>query len=147
MPRWAKRLFPANVAHSVYILEGSIVDPQNQTMTIFTWNINHTRLMVVEEWCVYYVNSEDSGWTEIHWEAWVSSSLFGISRAVQEFGLAWFKSNVTKSVKGFEYILANLQGEALSKTLVDPAKEAKQKLRGWPWQLQRSQGPCQQQFV
>ena len=46
MPRWAERLFPANVAHSVYILEDSIVDPQNQTMTTFTWNINHARLRV-----------------------------------------------------------------------------------------------------
>lgn len=46
MPRWAERLFPANVAHSVYILEDSVVDPQNQTMTTFTWNINHARLMV-----------------------------------------------------------------------------------------------------
>jgi len=46
MPRWAERLFPANVAHSVYILEDSIVDPQNQTMTTFTWNINRARLMV-----------------------------------------------------------------------------------------------------
>lgn len=35
MPRWAERLFPANVAHSVYILEDSIVDPQNQTMTTY----------------------------------------------------------------------------------------------------------------
>lgn len=46
MPRWAERFFPANVAHSVYILEDSIVDPKNQTMTTFTWNINHARLMV-----------------------------------------------------------------------------------------------------
>ena len=83
MPRWAERLFPANVAHSVYILEDSIVDPQNQTMTTFTWNINHTWLMVVEERCVYRVNSGNSGWTEIRREAWVSSSLFGVSRAVQ----------------------------------------------------------------
>lgn len=29
----------------------------------------------------------------------------------QEFGLARFKSNVTKTMKGFEYILAKLQGE------------------------------------
>nr|KAF6349801.1 PRELI domain containing 1 [Myotis myotis] len=50
MPRWAERLFPANVAHSVYILEDSIVDPQNQTMTTFTWNINHARLMVRLPW-------------------------------------------------------------------------------------------------
>lgn len=81
--------------------------------------------MVVEERCVYCVNSDNSGWTEIHQEAWVSSSLFGVYRAVQEFGLARFKSNVTKTIKGFEYILAKLQGDAPSKTLVETAKEAK----------------------
>ena len=48
-PCWAERLFPAKVAHSVYILEESIVDSQNQTMTTSTWNINHARWMVVEE--------------------------------------------------------------------------------------------------
>ncbi|KAK1334500.1 hypothetical protein QTO34_005506 [Cnephaeus nilssonii] len=115
---WAERLFPANVAHSVYILKDSIVDPQNQAMTTFTWNINHARLMVVEERCVYC----NSGWTEIHWEAWVS-------RAVQEFGLARIKSNVTKSMKGFECTLAKLQGEAPSKTLVETAKEAEEKAK------------------
>ncbi|XP_032262031.1 PRELI domain-containing protein 1, mitochondrial-like [Phoca vitulina] len=128
MSRWAERLFPANAAHSVYILEDSIVDLQNQTVTTFTWNINHAQLMVVEERCVYCVNSDNSGWTEIHREACVSSSLFGVSRAVQEFGLAPFKSNVTKTMKGFEY-LAKLQGEAPSKTLVETAKKAKEKAK------------------
>ncbi|OXB80992.1 UNVERIFIED_CONTAM: hypothetical protein H355_006075 [Colinus virginianus] len=145
MPRWAERFFPANVAHSVYILEDSIVDPKNRTMTTFTWNINHARLMAVEERCVYRVNPENSSWTEVKREAWVSSSLFGVSRAVQEFGLARFKSNVTKSTKGFEYVLARMQGqgkgnwgqinnfcvagEAPSKTLVETAKEATEKAK------------------
>ncbi|KAL1784708.1 PRELI domain-containing protein 1, mitochondrial isoform X2 [Sigmodon hispidus] len=92
MTRWAERLFPAKFAHSVYILEDSVVDPQNQTMTTFTWNVNHVRLMV-------------------------------------EFGLARFKSNVTKTVKGFEYILAKKQGEAPSKTLAETAKESKEKAK------------------
>ncbi|CAD7690462.1 unnamed protein product [Nyctereutes procyonoides] len=105
MPRLGDRLFPANVAHSMYILEDSIVDPRNQTMTTFTWNINHTQPMAVEERCVYCVNSDNTGWTKIHQEAWVSSSLFCVSRAVQEFG------------------------EAPSKTLVKTAKEAKEKAK------------------
>ncbi|KAL8212192.1 UNVERIFIED_CONTAM: PRELI domain-containing protein 1, mitochondrial [Gekko kuhli] len=129
MPRWAECFFPTNVAHSVYILEDSIVDPQNRTMTTFTWNINHARLMVVEERCVYKENPDNNSWTEVKREAWVSSSLFGVSRAVQEFGLARFKSNVTKSTKGFEYILAKMQGEAPSKTLVETAKEATEKAK------------------
>ena len=72
----------------MYILEDSIVDPKNQTMTTFTWNINHAQPMVVEERCVYCVNSDNTGWTKICQEAWVSSSLFRVSRAVQEFDLA-----------------------------------------------------------
>ncbi|KAB0343042.1 hypothetical protein FD754_019968 [Muntiacus muntjak] len=94
MPRWAERLFPASVAHSVYFLEDSIVDPGNQTRATFTWDINHTH-----------------SWAEICQETWVSSSLFGISRV------------------GFEYILAKLQGEAPPKTLVETAKEAKEKAK------------------
>lgn len=86
-------------------------------------------VQVVEERCVYQVNPENSNWTEVKREAWVSSSLFGVSRAVQEFGLARFKSNVTKSTKGFEYVLARMQGEAPSKTLVETAKEATEKAK------------------
>ena len=67
MPHWAKQLFPASVAHSVYILEDSIVDARNQSITTFTWNINHAQLMVVEERCVYCVDSDNGGWTEIRW--------------------------------------------------------------------------------
>lgn len=40
-------------------------------------------MQVVEERCVYQVNPENSNWTEVKREAWVSSSLFGVSRAVQ----------------------------------------------------------------
>ncbi|KAF3821700.1 hypothetical protein GH733_009742, partial [Mirounga leonina] len=86
-------------------------------MTTFTWNINHAQLTVVEERCVYGMNSENRGWTEIRQEA----------GAVWEFGLTLFPSTLTKTVKGFEYILTKLQGEAPSKTLVENAKEAK----GW----------------
>lgn len=45
--------------------------------------VDLTPAQVVEERCVYCVNSDNSGWTEIRREAWVSSSLFGVSRAVQ----------------------------------------------------------------
>lgn len=39
----------------------------------------------------------------------------------QEFGLARFKSNVTKTMKGFEYILAKLQGECAGHCQVPPS--------------------------
>ncbi|XP_060981634.1 PRELI domain-containing protein 1, mitochondrial-like [Dama dama] len=144
MPRWAERLFPANVAHSEYILEVSIVAPQNQTRTTFTWNINHARLMVVEERCVYHANSDNSGWTEIRQEAWVSSSLSGVSRAVQEFDLVQFKSNMTKTMKGFEYTLAKLQAKEAKEKATETALAATEKAKDPAGNAANKQ---QQQFV
>lgn len=77
---------------------------------------------MVEEPCVYCGNSNNIGRTEIRPGAWVS-------RALQEFGLARFKSNVTETVKGFKYVLAKQQGKAPSKTLVETAKKAMEKAK------------------
>ncbi|KAE8614891.1 hypothetical protein XENTR_v10008343 [Xenopus tropicalis] len=129
LPRWAERIFPANVAHAVYVVEDSIIDPFSKTMTTYTWNINHASIMSVEERCVYCENSENSNWTEIKREAWVSSKVFGLTRAIQEFGLARFKSNVTKAMKGFEFILGKMQGDVPHRTLVETAKEATEKAK------------------
>ncbi|MGH0180525.1 UNVERIFIED_CONTAM: hypothetical protein FKN15_004473 [Acipenser sinensis] len=117
------------MARSAYVIEDSIVDPQSRTLTTFTWNISHARYMAVEERCVYGVNPDNNSWTEIKREAWISSNLFGLSRALQEFGLARFKSSVTKTMKGFEFILAKMQGGTPSRTLVETAKEATDKVK------------------
>ncbi|XP_059830160.1 PRELI domain-containing protein 1, mitochondrial-like isoform X1 [Hypanus sabinus] len=109
LPRWGEMVFPTNLARSVFVVEDSIVDLQNRTFTTLTWNINHTRLMLVEEKCVYRPNPENPAFTQIQREAWVSSRVFGFSRAIQEFGLARFRRNQIKATEGFEYILANLQ--------------------------------------
>ncbi|MBN3273514.1 PRLD1 protein, partial [Polyodon spathula] len=128
-PRWTEKYLPSNMARSAYVIEDSIVDPQSRTLTTFTWNISHARFMAVEERCVYGVNPDNNSWTEIKREAWISSNLFGLSRAVQEFGLARFKSSVTKTMKGFEFILAKMQGGIPSRTLVETAKEATDKVK------------------
>ncbi|KAM9412624.1 PRELI domain-containing protein 1, mitochondrial-like isoform 1-T2 [Salvelinus alpinus] len=136
-PRWMEKYLPVTMARHAYIIEDSIVDPQNRTMTTLTWNISHARMMSVEERCEYRINPDNSSWTEINREAWISSNLYGLSRAIQipvsdnhhssltsqEFGLARFKTSVTKTMKGFEYILAKMQGEAPSRTLAEHATE------------------------
>ncbi|XP_063784027.1 PRELI domain-containing protein 1, mitochondrial isoform X1 [Pseudophryne corroboree] len=129
LPRWAERFFPANVANAVYVIEDSIMDCHKKTLTTYTWNINHSSIMSVEERCKYCKHSENRNWTEIKREAWVSSKVFGFSRPIQEFGLARFKSNVTKAVKGFEFILAKMQGDTPARTLVETAKEATEKAK------------------
>uniref|UniRef100_A0A8C4QI15 PRELI domain containing 1a n=1 Tax=Eptatretus burgeri TaxID=7764 RepID=A0A8C4QI15_EPTBU len=111
LPRWAERFFPGGSLRPAYIVEDSVVDPHRRTLMTHTWNVNHVRLMVVEEKCEYMVHPDNCAWTLVYRQAWISSNIFGFSRAIQEFGLARFKSNVTKTVKGFEYILSSLHGE------------------------------------
>ncbi|XP_041931136.1 PRELI domain containing 1a [Alosa pseudoharengus] len=146
-PRWAEKFLPKQMARLAYIVEDSIIDPKNRTMTTVTWNITHARLMSVKEHCVYAVNPDNSNWTEIKREAWISSSLYGLSRAIQEFGVARFKTSVTKTMKGFEYVLARMQGETPSKTLAETATEkaretalaAKEKAKDLASQAQKKQ--------
>ncbi|XP_061685047.1 PRELI domain-containing protein 1, mitochondrial-like isoform X2 [Syngnathoides biaculeatus] len=110
LPRWAERFFPAGMSRSVYIVEDSIVDPAGRSLTTYTWNLNHTTLMSVEERCVFRDSGEQPGVTQLKREAWISSGIYGFSRPIQEFGLARFKSNQAKAMKGLEYALSNLQG-------------------------------------
>ncbi|CAL8331514.1 unnamed protein product [Lota lota] len=123
LPRWAEKVFPTNLARSVYIVEDSIVDPVAKSLTTFTWNLNHTTLMAVEERCVFKESAYQPASTSIKREAWISSGVYGFSRPIQEFGLARFKSNQTKAMKGLEHALLNVHGEAAQRPLRDPVKE------------------------
>ncbi|KAI5624779.1 PRELI domain-containing protein 1, mitochondrial [Silurus asotus] len=146
-PCWAEKFLPSQMARKAYIIEDSVVDPQNRTLHTFTWNISHASIMSVEERCVYTVSPENSNLTEVKREAWISSNLYGFSRAVQEFGLARFKSSVVKTMKGFEYVLAKMQGETPTRTLAETATEkaretalaAKEKAKGLASQAQKKQ--------
>lgn len=44
------------------IMEESVVDPEAKTLTTYTRNITFTRLMVVEEKCVYSVHPTNKEW-------------------------------------------------------------------------------------
>lgn len=77
--------------------------------------------------CIYCVNSDNSCWTELCWQAWVSSSLFGVSKSAQEFDPACFRIKVIKIVKSFEHILFKLYNETPSKILAETATETKEK--------------------
>ncbi|XP_028832778.1 PRELI domain-containing protein 1, mitochondrial-like isoform X2 [Denticeps clupeoides] len=119
LPWWAERFFPGNLSRSVYILEDSIVDPLNKSLITFTWNLNHTKLMTVQERCVFQESEERPHCTQLKREAWISSGVYGFSRPIQEFGLARFKSNQAKAMKGLEYALANIHGFSLRLKVVE----------------------------
>ncbi|KAK5618332.1 hypothetical protein CRENBAI_019403 [Crenichthys baileyi] len=112
LPGWAERIFPAHMARAVYVLEDSIVDLEANTLITKTWNLNHDTLMTVVEHCMFEQDCSRPTWTKLRREAWISSSVYGLARPIQEFGLARFKSNQAKAMRGLEYALSRIQTEA-----------------------------------
>uniref|UniRef100_A0A8C7XJ91 PRELI domain containing 1b n=1 Tax=Oryzias sinensis TaxID=183150 RepID=A0A8C7XJ91_9TELE len=112
LPGWAERVFPAHKARAVYVLEDSIVDPKTHTFTTRTWNLNHNKLMVVVETCLFEEDHSRPSWTKLKREAWISSAVYGLGRPIQEFGLARFRSNQAEALRGLELALLRMQTEA-----------------------------------
>jgi hypothetical protein len=106
LPRWGERFVPG--PRNVCVLEESVVDPKSKTVTTYTRNIGYTSIMTVEEKCIYRPSTDNSEWTECHREAWINSSVYGFSYALQKFGVERFKSNVSKSFKGLNFTLNRL---------------------------------------
>lgn len=71
-------------------------------------NVDVILFQNVAEKCVYKPDPNNASATICEREAWISSSVFGFSYALQTFGYERFKSNVGKTVKGFEYVLNKL---------------------------------------
>lgn len=109
VPKWAEK-FVVNIKH-VYVLEESICDPISKTLTTYTKNSTMTSFMTVEEKCVYTCDPSDENKTICVKEAHISSPLFGLSAALEQFGLMKFKKNADKASKGLIYILENFKAK------------------------------------
>ncbi|XP_055337440.1 PRELI domain-containing protein 1, mitochondrial-like [Paramacrobiotus metropolitanus] len=106
MPKWGER-FIRGPQH-VYIVEESIVDPVNKTLTTYSKNVGYTKVMTVDEKCVYQPVSSDPSMAELARSACIESHVFGFAKAIQAFGVERYKRNTTKTTNGFLYILEHL---------------------------------------
>lgn len=57
---------------------------------------------------MYKVSDEKPEWTVAHRSAWIDSSVFGFSRAIQAYGLDRFKKNCAQMSGGFNYVLTQM---------------------------------------
>ncbi len=85
----------------------------------------------IEEKCVYTPNVDNKSWTVCERQAWINSSIFGLSFAIQKLGIERFKQNTSKTVKGFEHILnkmftpENLMEFEQTKSSLNPKEKLK----------------------
>jgi len=103
LPKWGERFYNAK---SVKIVEESVVDPKEKTLTTYTRNIAFTKVMSVVEKVVYKISDEHPGKTVAVRSAWIDSQVFGFSRAIRAFGVERFKKNCNKMVFGFNHVLS-----------------------------------------
>ncbi|XP_077992613.1 PRELI domain-containing protein 1, mitochondrial-like [Glandiceps talaboti] len=135
LPRWGEMLVPG--PKQICIVEESIVDPVAKTLTTYTHNIGYLRsVMTVEERCEYSIDTENRKCTAVKKEAWVTSSIYGFSHALQAFGVERFKKNTANAEKGFLHVLERLYGQdkmhdlsATERKLKETAKNATTKAK------------------
>jgi len=70
----------------------------------------------VTEKVVYKVNEENPSTTVAERSVWIESNVYGMSKAIQAFGLQRFKVNSAKAVKGFNYVLNSMYGTNTTST-------------------------------
>ncbi|XP_012250789.1 PRELI domain-containing protein 1, mitochondrial [Athalia rosae] len=105
VPKWGERFISKNV---VKIVEESVVDPKEKTLTTYTRNLGYAKVMSIIEKVVYKVSDENPEWTVAVRSAWIDSQVFGFSRAIQAFGMDRFRKNCSKMTGGFNYVLAHM---------------------------------------
>ena len=114
-PKWTERFLSSKL---VFIIEESVLDPKHKTLTTYTRNIGLKHLMTIEEKVTYRSTDDQNNWTVAERQAWIDSNVFGLSSAVQRFGLERFRKNVSKACNGFNFILNalynNLNNELIS---------------------------------
>lgn len=105
VPDWLMKFLPTA---TVYILEESHIDINNNTITTYSKNITHNTLLSVEERCVFSVDCENQDVTKVERRAWIESFFFGLSPVFERFGLSRYKSNIQRMHRGFSSVLSRI---------------------------------------
>lgn len=103
VPKWGEHFYKNT---PIKIIEDSVLDPKKKTLITFTRNIGFKKIMKVDEIVEY--SEQHDGRTLAVRRAYVSSQVFGFSRAIRAFGIERFKSNCQKTANGFNFVLTKM---------------------------------------
>jgi len=110
LPRWAPKGIVSRAES--WVIEESEVDPVGKTVRCRTKNLDHVKVMQVEEH-VFLRQTED-GKTMQTTEARILSGFgWGLTKKIENHGLARFKQNVQRSREGVSLILNLLRQSRL----------------------------------
>ncbi|CAO3701303.1 unnamed protein product [Rhizopus microsporus] len=102
-PKW----FPENILKNseAFVIEESEVDPKNKTMITRTKNLNHVRVMQIEETQIFKQHDQNPDWTSCKTEARIISRFgWGLTSKIEGFGQSTFIANAAKVYVVLYYI-------------------------------------------
>lgn len=87
------------------MIEESEVDPKNKTMITRTKNLNHVRVMQIEETQIFKQHDQNPDWTSCKTEARIISRFgWGLTSKIEGFGQSTFIANAAKVYVVLYYI-------------------------------------------
>jgi len=110
LPRWAPKGIISRAES--WVIEESEVDPFGKIVRCRTKNLDHVKVMQVEE-SVVFKQAEDGKTLQTTEARIVSGFGWGLTRRIETHGLARFKANVQRSREGVSLILGLLRRSRL----------------------------------
>jgi len=126
LPRWAKSIVSRSES---WIIEESEVDPHGKVVRCLTRNLEHVKAMQVHETQIFSQLGE--GKTLQTTEARIVSGIgWGLTKRIENYGLARFRKNVQRSREGVSLILdlirqARQQPMTLSSSYLNPSSASR----------------------
>lgn len=117
-PRWVRFFMPAT--RKTLIIEESIVDPVNNTITTYTRNIGLSSIAMIEEKCTYKKANDNRSMdtTTLERECFVTSGVKGFRQRISNYLIERFKKSADQATKGMEHVLTGLYiPESVQETL------------------------------
>lgn len=115
MPGWAKA-FMGKISES-WVIEMSVVDPRRGRMETYTRNLDHTRIMQVEEYSTYDYDFSRCRTKVVSQVKFSSGFRFGIKSRLESWSRNIFDENVKYSRQGMSYIMQKIEAKKNSSLL------------------------------
>lgn len=104
LPRWVKP-FLGKISHS-WIVEKTVLDPQTKEMTAYQRNLDHTRIIRVEEYTTFRYE-EPENMTRVSYRVKFSSGFkgFGVKNRIEAWSHSRFQENIKNTRLGMAYVM------------------------------------------
>ncbi|KAG7663810.1 uncharacterized protein J8A68_002670 [[Candida] subhashii] len=104
LPQFIKPLLGSNL--NSWIIEKSIINPKTHTLLTYSSNIDHRKLLRVEEYLKYTKDGND---TIVESKVKFSSNLIGFKQRIETWSHNRFASNIRNSREGLQYVMNNMK--------------------------------------